>query len=856
MLTSLISLLVSLSALLSGLSSQLDKLVDLPKIYQLAQVPNSQPTTQPLLQANNLTYLGAFRLPITNTGGNYGFDYADAGGIAFNPANNSLFITNHVYENKFAEINIPVIINSNNLDSLNRSVQIQNLADVTEGNMSKFGLNGSVVPNPSLGGSLVYGNKLIGTVYDAFDAGSNAKLSHYTHSLTTTETGTFRGMFKVGSLNAGFYGGYMASVPAEWQPLLGGPAITGQCCISIITRTSFGPSAFIFDPNDLGEVDPVPAIPLLYYPASNTTLGGWSSTDPISVNLNYNMSSQVGGVVFPTGTRTVLFFGYQGTGLPHYGNATSDPKLDGLPDGTGQSYVYDPDGRSKIHAYPHKNWVWAYDANDLLAVRNGQKNPWEVKPYAVWELNLPSGVNSGILGAAYDSYTQRIYLKIKGRDTWGTPSIEVYEVNNSIPVARAVGAISATPYLKVGSSGFLSWSSSQASSVSIDNGIGTVATSGTIIISPTKTTTYNLTVSNANGSASYQTKVLVESTENSIHTPAPVITISALPSSIASGSSSGLNWSATDATTCVASGGWSGVKGISGVQTVSPTTNTTYTLTCTGPGGSSIQSVVVSVSTPMIIQEIVKPTLSLSLTPSSITTGSFSTISWSSNNSNSCAASGGWVGEKSISGSLVITPTTNSTYVLTCTGPGGFVDQSVSVVVTTPTQTIGSTNQPVNPVTTNTFGAQSSRMVQNVLRKSKEWVDSNPSSSCYQLNFTQAEVGDCFRYFFNKDSFDWVAIDPLVSTTSSSVSIVPVVSTSSLTTTRRTLDRNLRYGMKNDSDVTLLQQILTKEGIYSGPITGNFFNQTLIAVKKFQSKYGISATGFVGILTRIKLREI
>ena len=58
------------------------------------------------------------------------------------------------------------------------------------------------------------------------------------------------------------------------------------------------------------------------------------------------------------------------------------------------------------------------------------------------------------------------------------------------------------------------------------------------------------------------------------------------------------------------------------------------------------------------------------------------------------------------------------------------------------------------------------------------------------------------------------------------------------------------------ADVTALQTALTKEGVYSGEITGGFYNQTYLAVKSFQEKYGIKMSGYVGYLTRTKLNEL
>lgn len=69
-------------------------------------------------------------------------------------------------------------------------------------------------------------------------------------------------------------------------------------------------------------------------------------------------------------------------------------------------------------------------------------------------------------------------------------------------------------------------------------------------------------------------------------------------------------------------------------------------------------------------------------------------------------------------------------------------------------------------------------------------------------------------------------------------------------------NRNLQFGSPYTADVYALQTALTRNGVYSGDITGGFYGQTFAAVKRFQAKYGIEATGFVGSQTRTKLNEL
>ncbi len=80
--------------------------------------------------------------------------------------------------------------------------------------------------------------------------------------------------------------------------------------------------------------------------------------------------------------------------------------------------------------------------------------------------------------------------------------------------------------------------------------------------------------------------------------PAPIVTFSASPDPITSGNTSTLTWSSTYATSCTASGAWTGSEPTSGTfMTPTLTTTSTYMLACTGAGGTSApQSVIVTVN--------------------------------------------------------------------------------------------------------------------------------------------------------------------------------------------------------------------------------------------------------------------
>jgi hypothetical protein len=364
----------------------------------------------PLLYASDLVYQGAFRLP-QGTFGSSSFDYGGTA-LTFNPVSGSLFMVGHPWQQQVAEVSIPSP-GSRDLASLPTAAVIQPFADPTEGRMSAVGFNpGS--DTPVVGGLLAYGNRLYESVYLYYDASASQVRSHFVSGLNLSATGDVSGPYQVGDRNvlpgmpgAGFFDGYMALVPNEWQSALGGPVLAGNCCIPIISRTSYGPAAFAIDPAALGTVDPLPASPLVYYPGQHPTLGDWDSSGTL-----FNGASQTTGVVFPQGTRSVLFFGRVGLGSFCYGESTSDPSLDGAAAPGGDRYCYDPADSSKgTHGFPYAYFVWAYDALDLAAVRSGQRQPWEVQPYATWTLDLPfAASHAAILGAAYDPTTNRIFL--------------------------------------------------------------------------------------------------------------------------------------------------------------------------------------------------------------------------------------------------------------------------------------------------------------------------------------------------------------------------------------------------------------------------------------------------------------
>lgn len=106
--------------------------------------------------------------------------------------------------------------------------------------------------------------------------------------------------------------------------------------------------------------------------------------------------------------------------------------------------------------------------------------------------------------------------------------------------------------------------------------------------------------------------------------PAPTVSLSASPTSLSAGQSSTLTWNSTNATGCTASGAWSGAQPTSGSTSTGALNQTSsYTLTCSGTGGSTSATTSVAVTQP---QKPPAPTIYFNPPSQSYAVGSTFTI--------------------------------------------------------------------------------------------------------------------------------------------------------------------------------------------------------------------------------------
>lgn len=180
--------------------------------------------------------------------------------------------------------------------------------------------------------------------------------------------------------------------------------------------------------------------------------------------------------------------------------------------------------------------------------------------------------------------------------------------------------------------------------------------------------------------------------------PDPVeATLIVLPEVIDAGQTVTLSWGSSGATSCEASGAWSGSLALEGTRASDPlTADAVFGVTCDGPGGSSTasRSVVVVQPPPPPPPIVSKPKVMIKATPFIITAGGTSTLTWASWDAERCEGQAlvlrdrAWVdapspfnGPRPPNGSMAVSPTETTGYRFACVNVLGTVSIATTVGV-------------------------------------------------------------------------------------------------------------------------------------------------------------------------------
>ncbi len=300
--------------------------------------------------------------------------------------------------------------------------------------------------------------------------------------------------------------------------------------------------------------------------------------------------------------------------------------------------------------------TWASENTDAVAIDNGVGNVGPEGMLSVSPAMTTTYRATTVTpdGSAVDSVTVTVIQP---------PTVSIWADPNTI--------IAGEPTI-------LSWSSTDADSVSIDNRIGTVGLNGSSVVSPAVTTTYTVVAHGQAGTATDDVTVIV--------LPVPTVTLSADPEAIVSGGASSLSWITENASEVFIDNGVGSVD-VSGTSLVSPTRTTTYTITASGDGGSATDSVTITVYQA--------PAVSITAAPDAIIAGTSSSLSWTSTHAETLEIDNG-IGPVEPGGSSPVSPESTTTYTISASGPGGAVTDSVTVTVyEPPTVSISADPNPI-----------------------------------------------------------------------------------------------------------------------------------------------------------------
>ena len=222
-----------------------------------------------------------------------------------------------------------------------------------------------------------------------------------------------------------------------------------------------------------------------------------------------------------------------------------------------------------------------------------------------------------------------------------------------------------------GQSSTLSWTSTNATAITIDSGVGSVTpvAAGSKTVTPASTTYYTATATGPGGSVQCMTKIKVVPVPT-----APSCTLSVNPTTINAGGTATVSWTTANVTGAVIDHAVGSVS-VNGTTSVTATTTTTYTGTFTGPGGTVTCAGTLNVTPPPA------PACTVSVSASNITPGQSVIVSWTSINATTGSITGIGNATPVSSGSTELFPSTNTTYTGTFTGPNGTVQCSSAVTV-------------------------------------------------------------------------------------------------------------------------------------------------------------------------------
>lgn len=329
--------------------------------------------------------------------------------------------------------------------------------------------------------------------------------------------------------------------------------------------------------------------------------------------------------------------------------------------------------------------ITGFSANPTSVAYNGTSNlSWSTTGCTTVSVTGPGVSNSQLSGnASTGALTSNANYTITASSAGGSAPTRYASVAVGGAATCAVTSFSANPTnVNTNGSSMLSWTTSNCTSVSITGPTGTLSTQNSGSVSTgalQNTSTFAIHASGVTGPASYPG---VTVTVNSVVNPTTckITSFNASPSTVSTGATATLVWT-TEGCQSVSVYGTGVASNLLNGSILTPQLyqTTTYTISAYGSTGIPLtQNTVVNVNTghDCAISYFMA-------TPTSVPSGSSSTISWGTANCTSVTVSGMGVSSSSLTGSVSTGPLTQTaTYTITAVGVSGIpLTQSTSVTV-------------------------------------------------------------------------------------------------------------------------------------------------------------------------------
>lgn len=412
-----------------------------------------------LVQPGDLEYLGAFRLP---EGGERPFTFEYGGNaITFNPDGDSsgvqdgfpgsLFITGHDRlpygelpdGSQVAEVDIPVPINTREIESLNRAGFLQDFQNVTSGHfteMEEIVRTGLLYLDSPETGPLIHiawGQHIEPDPTAATHGWSSPNLSDP----------EFRGPWFIANQSWYNVNDYMLEIPADWADTYASGFRVGTGRFKDGGWSGMGPVIIAYRPwDENGNPYPagasIPSITLLHYAASTETetiehaLTGYQHPDEWSGAAWLTTSSGKSAILFAgaKSNGSKYWYGYINPAGPEFPCVDEDV-LDFVTCRQGDGSACQPEDFRECDNHTDFRGWWStrwdaqfifYNPADLVRVALGEIQSWEPQPYAILDIdehlyNNPSEVETDMIGSgdqrryrigdvAYDRQNGLIYI--------------------------------------------------------------------------------------------------------------------------------------------------------------------------------------------------------------------------------------------------------------------------------------------------------------------------------------------------------------------------------------------------------------------------------------------------------------